>query len=84
MAHKFTVILVRPDYMADNFGQDTYTAHIEVEDNDVEKAVQAAKKEVWTIDNSGSYGLDEDPAGEPEDYFCIAAFEGHLHTVYGD
>lgn len=81
---KFTVTLVRPDYMADNYGTDVYITHVEVVTNDPKQAVHEAKNEVWTIDNSGPDGLHEHTVGNPEDYHCIAAYEGHLNPVYGD
>ena len=81
---QFTVILLRPDYIADDYGRDIYITHIEVPEHNVKQAVEAAKKEAWEIDNSGPNGLDEDPAGDPADYHCLVVYEGHLSACYGD
>lgn len=82
--HKFTVILLRPDYMADNYGTDVYITHVEVDTNSVSAAVAKAKQESWEIDNSGPDGELQSSIGTPEDYHCIVAYEGHLPAIYGD
>ena len=83
--YHFTVILLRPDYMADNYGTDVCIAHVEVPDNDAALAVDKAKIEAWEIDNSTPSGvLDDNPAGDASDYHCIAAYEGHINAVHGD
>jgi hypothetical protein len=78
----YTVILVRPDYMACNYGTDTYTAHVEAATP--HDAAQAAKNECWTIDNSYGGVMDAEPTGEPKDYHCVAVFDGHLTAAYGE
>ena len=84
MAHKFTVILVRPDYMADDYGKDTVVCYVEAEDYDAKKAVEQAKRELWEQDNSGPDGQQQSNVGAPEDYHCVAAFVGWQSSCYGD
>lgn len=84
MAHKFTVILVRPDYMADDYGKDTVVCYVETEDYDAKKAVAQAKRELWEQDNSGPDGLQQSDIGAPDDYHCVAAFVGWQSSCYGD
>ena len=46
---KYTVLLLRPDYVADGFGTDTYLA--QVEENTVVAAVLSAQMEVAKLDD---------------------------------
>ena len=66
---KYTVILLRPDYMAGNFGQDTYMDHVEAPD--AISAVQEARTGAINAD----YGDDAYEA-LPGDYFVLAVFAG--------
>ncbi len=70
---RFTVILLRPDYIAsdDNggFGKDIYIGYVEAEN--VGLAIDAARLEVFTSDSED----DHSPNG-PEDYALVAAFDG--------
>ena len=63
----YTVILLYPDYMTDNYGQETYLAHVEAPDTAtaVAKARKAAMKA-----NPGSIDT-------PTDLFVTACFAGH-------
>lgn len=67
----YTVILIRPDYIAENYGEDFYFAHVEAENPTA--AVKAAQIEVVRED-----GYDEDHA---ENYALVAIFEGHHEDV---
>jgi hypothetical protein len=64
--HSYTVILLRPDYITDNYGQDTLLRHVDA--TGVKEALTKARKEVMKSDGT----LDQ----APQDYFCIALFEG--------
>jgi len=80
--NKFTVILLRPDYIADDdaggYGQDIYVASITC-DGDVTAAIEAARKEVFKADRKD--GLDP---GSPYDYALVLAQCGHPETcLYG-
>jgi hypothetical protein len=71
-AKDYTVILMRPDYVADNFGQDSYVAWVTAMNPDA--AIRAAQQEAYTID----MGSDPDSPGYPADYFVVTIFDGHL------
>ena len=76
---KYTVLL-RPDWIADPYGQDTYLAHVEA--RDVQEAQETAQREAYQTNNSpsdDSYDLDE-----AADYFVLAVFEGHLNDLKED
>lgn len=77
--HKFTVMLLRPDYMADNYGTDFTIEHVETQEHDAQAAVQTAQALRWKADNADE---GEDRAGDPEDYFVLAVFDGHLQSHY--
>ncbi len=68
----YTVILLRADYMTDNYGQDTYMAHIEAPS--AKDAVRLARQEVIAdyLDGTEPEGM----ACEPEDLYVIAVFKG--------
>lgn len=77
----YTVILLRPDYMTNNYGQDTWVEAVKA--RDPEEAVKLARGQCHRIDNEGllvvSEGLDEGDAdfyGSPDDYFVIAVIRG--------
>lgn len=84
MKHKFTVILVRPDWCADNYGTDVMICYVEVDDYDAKLAVEQAKRELWTQDNTGSNGELQSNVGSPDDYHCVATFVGWQSSCYGD
>lgn len=70
----YTVLLLRPDYIAEPYGQDTYMAHVEAE-NPV-NAIEAAQIEVWKEDHG-------DDAGESwTDYNVLLIIEGHHRDLY--
>jgi predicted alpha/beta superfamily hydrolase len=64
---KYTVLLLRPDYLADCYGLDTYTAHVTA--SNVASAVVQAQTEVFVLDHR--------EANNPQDYACIGLFDGH-------
>lgn len=49
---KFTVLLMRPDYVADGFGSDTYLAHIRAETP--KAAIELAQQKVAKLDDIDS------------------------------
>lgn len=79
MNHKFTVILARPDWCADPYGQDHLVMYVEVLENDAESAALRAQVEAWGIDNQGSY----DPTGTHTDYYVVAVFTGWQASHFG-
>lgn len=64
----FTVLVLRPDYYANPYGQDSYLAHVMAAN--VAVAQNTAQHEACDLDN--------DPGeGNHNDYFVMAVFEGH-------
>ena len=45
---RFTVLLLRPDYVADGFGEDTYLAHVRA--RTPRAAIKLAQQEVKALD----------------------------------
>jgi hypothetical protein len=72
MKRKFTVVLLRPDYMAEEYGKDIYTACVEADS--IEEAMLAAREQVLAADD----GAVEDP----DDYHVLLIFVGHHLPVY--
>lgn len=69
----YTVLLLRPDYIAEPYGQDTYLAHVEAENPD--EAVVAGQIRVWNVDKG-------DDAGTPwTDYHPLLVLDGHLYDA---
>ena len=66
---RYTVILLLPDDVAHNYGQDTICLH--VVGNDPEQAITEAKDQSATIDDHE----------DPDAYFVIACFPGHLDDL---
>ena len=62
----YTVLLLRPDHVADGFGQDTYLTHVSAETP--EAAVGLARQEVVELD-----GLEH---GRPDEYYPLITLEG--------
>lgn len=74
---KFTVLLLRPDYQTENFGQDTYHAHVEAPC--VATAIALARQEAMVAD---SHPFEDIPdPDEIKDYFVLAAYEGHIQDI---
>lgn len=73
----FTVMLLKPDYVADNFGQDIALVHVTAPD--VESAEMCAQEQYRDAYCQNS---DEDVEDNPaEDYHVLAAFAGHLKNI---
>lgn len=72
---KFTVILLRPDYLASDdaggFGQDVYAAFTEA--GSARAAVEYAQDEVFRADTT-----DELDPGSPDDYALVVVLPGHV------
>ena len=65
--NNYTVLLLRPDYVADEFGKDTCLAHVVA--NGAEEAQKMAQLK---------YAMDERDAGnQPEDYHVLFVALGH-------
>jgi hypothetical protein len=76
----YTVLLLRPDYVANEFGKDTYQAWVTAES--VNAAQSAAQLEAFGTDNP-----DHDPSeefsstGAPEDYAVLTVIYGHQKDI---
>lgn len=69
----YTVILLRPDYMTSNYGQDTWMDSVRARSR--EEAIELARGECHLADNEGCDG-GLDMLGSPDDYFVIAVIRG--------
>jgi hypothetical protein len=70
---KWTVLLLRPDYVANNYGQDTYSVRVSAKSP--RKAVMQACLDAAAV--------DEVPGAQAGDYFCLSCIEG-WHREYAD
>ena len=69
MTKKYTVILLYPDYMSENYGQETYMTCVDAK-NPTE-AVANARAEI-----SAGGENEQDEEAEPTDFFVIAVIAG--------
>jgi len=67
-SERYTVLLLYPDYAANNYGLDTYLAHVETSDGPQEAVNLAAA--MAEADNGGL-------AGKAEDFHCLLCIAGH-------
>ena len=75
---KYTVILLRPDYIAGTFGEDTYMATVEADS--VSDAQKLAQMDAFELD------IDEEDRGNyadktSDDYFVIAVIAGDHQDI---
>jgi len=70
---KYSVLLLRPDTVADIYGQDTYYAHVKA--LSVHSAIAAARRQVMKVDNYSEY------KGYPTDYFVLLVTAGHSGDI---
>ena len=76
---KYTVLLLRPDYIADEFGMDTYLAHVEA----ASVGAAQAQAQVEARDSDQELDDDDDDWNDPTDYHVQCVFEGHLDDLSG-
>lgn len=77
--NKYTVVLLRPDYLCNeiDYGKEIYVALVEA--NDTTSAIQAAQSEVFAADLADTL----EPAS-PDDYALCVMFTGHCNAIrYG-
>lgn len=72
----YTVLLLRPDYMADEFGKDTYLAHVMADG--AEQARAFGQIEAWDADNKSDN--DADPS-DHQDYHVLFVALGHHENL---
>lgn len=77
VSNSYTVLLLRPDYMADSFGQDTFMTSVEAK-GPVE-ALELARAEVIDCDHED---VDEfHKYHDPADYLCLLLIEGQHNDI---
>lgn len=76
MSYPFTVLLLKPDYEADVFGQDTYTALVCIDEDDPEKACRAAQLEAMA-----QRPADDSLLEELDDYHPLFMCRGHMTNL---
>lgn len=75
----YSVLLLYPDYLADDFGHDTYYAHVMA--SDPASAVREAQQEAMAANT----GPDDEPdADNADDFHPLLVLEGHHAPKYGD
>ena len=79
----YTVILLYPDYLAENFGQDTWAGHVQAKN--AKAAVAKARKKLigpWKSKTAADVNGDlVDVSSDPDDFFLIAVFEGRHNDL---
>lgn len=70
MIHPYTVLLLRPDHVADNYGHDIYQAWVDA--LNPRQAIRFAQDEACHAD----FGDDSD--ANPDDYHVLACYDGNL------
>ena len=68
---EFTVLLLYPDYLANNYGQDTYMTCVNA--RSVAQAIKKAQKNAAT-DN-------ETKPGRPEDFYVLCVIAGNHQNI---
>lgn len=74
MRYPFTVLMLYPDYATDNYGEDTFLAHVDA--HGPEEAVRLAQSLAYAI-----YMDDteiDDMTGDADDFRVLGMFGGHL------
>ena len=66
---KFTVLLLYPDYLASQYGEETYLSHVLA--MDVPAAIKRARKDAYR-DNR-----------DDTDFSILFVAEGHIDNLYG-
>lgn len=75
MKLEWTILLLRPDYTADNYGPDTYQAVTTAPT--AARALELARKEACEVDKNGPECR--------EDYYCLSCVPGaHIDRADGN
>ncbi len=77
MRYPFTVLTLRPDYATDNYGEDTFLAHVKAKCP--EDAAKVAQGMVFADYLDGADVADL--IGDPEDFRVLCMFPGHLDDL---
>ena len=68
----YTVLLLYPDYLADQYGLDTYLAHVDAENH--AKAIR--KAQVQALRAQGAYAV-----ASADDFYPLFCTEGHHNDL---
>lgn len=71
---KITAVMLRPDYLTDDYGKDVYVAYVEAET--VKDCVKVAQDSVFYADKA-----DKLEPQSPDDYALCVAFKGHIDVA---
>lgn len=74
--NEYTIILLRPDDLTDDYGQDIYVAYVTAKDT--RAAILAAQNEVYLADK-----IDGQPVASKDDYALLVFFLGHHYCLFG-
>lgn len=66
---KYTVLVLKPDYVSENFGQDISVEHVTA--NSVELAQVLAQEQAW----------GNEDISDQDDYYVLAVFEGYHQDI---
>jgi hypothetical protein len=66
MEKPYTILLLRPDYVAATFGHDTFCAHVKGKTR--EAALAEARAAACAADGQDT----------PDDYYCLFCTDGHV------
>ena len=79
-SNKYTVLLMRPDYLASNYGEDT--CMIKVEAASVAEAQEKAQREVCIADDPAAIAQPDDELKEQAgNYAVICVIAGHHNDI---
>lgn len=70
--NKYSVLLLRPDYIAGTFGHDTYYTHVVA--RNAKMAVREARRDVCKT--------DEQDVGAANNYYVLLVLAGHRKDIY--
>jgi hypothetical protein len=74
--NKFTVLLLYPDYLASDFGHETYMTSVEAE-NPTRAITKAQEAVTEAVTAQGGY-VD---TVRPDDFYCLCAIAGEHNDV---
>ncbi len=77
--NNYTVLLLRPDYIADEFGKDTYLARVAADS--VEEAAFLAQAEAWFNDLPPDEPVPTPDESTMDDYHVLFVCVGHLKDL---
>lgn len=80
----YTVVLLYPDWAADQYGEDSYTAKVRLPRPSVQGAIEAAQIQAFEAWAAGQHEKPDElieQGKSPFDFFALVVFEGHHDPV---